>query len=108
MELGEIRLSNKLVGARCQFVAFAKHKFLASKLEEELRKRLYYGDDIAVGHEDQQPGGAYCYAYRITFSVKRLPLSGDLTIDMIMEHLDAVEQDVEKALRIKELAEMVE
>jgi len=108
MELGEIRLGNKLVRARCQFVVFAKRAFLASKLEEELCKRLHMCNDIAVGHEDQQPGGVYCYAYRITFPMKARLLDGDLTIGMIMEQLDAIEQDVKKALRVKELAEMVE
>jgi len=108
MELGEIQLGSRFVKARCQFVAFAKHKFLASKLEEELHKRLHRQYDIAVGHEDQQPGGVYCHAYRVTFPISDSPLSGDLTIDRIMKELDGIEQDVEKALRIKKLAEMVE
>ena len=110
MELGKIQLGNKLVKAKCQFVAFAKHKFLASRLEEELRKRLYtwYCDSIAIGHEDQRSGSAHCYAYRITFPMSTKSLDGDLTIDMIMEQLDAIEQDVEKVLRARELAEMVE
>ena len=110
MELGSTKRNSHRPQATCRFVVFAKYKFWVAELERELHKRLYEagGDRIQVANEDQQPGGVYCYAYRVVFPVSAKPLDGDLTIERIMKELDGIERDVEQALRVTQLAEMIE
>ena len=106
MELGEIQQGVKAQG---QFIVRSKYNLDAKKLVGELQRKLRDCKFIAVRREGLHSGGGiYHNVYQITFSMSTKPLDGDLSIDMIMKELDGIERDVEKALRVKELAEMIE
>lgn len=95
------QLSSGYSGAVCQFAVESKYDLNKPGLRDELRRRL---KDTALQVDRQTERNERVHVYRITF-----PLSGSgLSIDSIMECLGAIEQDVERALRIKKLAEMVE
>ena len=99
MERGVIHLDGHGMAAACQFAVICKLN--AKKLEAELRKRL---DDWVTVRQDAD----YPNVRNVAFPMREQPLDGDLTIEAIMKCLDEIEQDVEQALRVTQLAEMVE
>jgi len=104
MKLGEIQPG---IAAICQFIVRTEHNFNARELVRELQSRLHevswQNEFIAVRKEKQ-----HGCVYKITFPMKVKPHDVDLTIAVIKEQLDSIEEDVERAVKIKKLAEMVE
>jgi len=104
------KLDNYYPKSVCKFAVKSCHNLDRYKLQEELRDRSH--PDIQVSKVRAYTEGTTMrhremYVFAITFPLNEPPLEGDLTIDKIVEHLDVIELDVEKALRIKKLAEMV-
>ena len=103
------QLSSNYSGAVCQFAVESKYDLSKLGLQDELRRRLSVGAILQVDRQTKR--NERIRAYRITFPLggSSLGVGGSsLSRNSIMDCLESIEKDVEKALRIKKLAEMVE
>ena len=111
MERGTIQIGEYSAKVVCQFVVRSKFKFGLERLTRDLQSRLHEAKlphEVKIRWVSQQQGGLHRHVYRVMFPMRLGNPTTESMINSIVKHLDAIEQDVEKVIKLTSLLELVE